>query len=93
MLQRMQGGVIDQIIRVRTAMTQVIGGHITVHAADIDAGEQDIVIDGKACNAGNVIHKRETSFCEKTSVKNRFIIPEFFRRCNTFCAHWNHGIN
>ena len=60
-LQRMQGGIADQVVRVRAAMTQIVGRHISIHAADIDAGKQDIVVDGEAGNAGDVIHKKGTS--------------------------------
>ena len=60
-LQGMERGVVDQIVRVRPAMTHVIGRDVSVHAADVQPREQFVVVDGKAGDPGNMFHKGETS--------------------------------
>ena len=51
MLQRVHGAVVHQVARVGAAGAHVIGRHVAIHAADVQAGQQNIVVDGKAGDA------------------------------------------
>ena len=49
--------VVHEIARIRAAMAHVVGGHVPVDPADIQAGQEDVVVDCEAGDSVDGLHK------------------------------------